>query len=430
MGIRERTWEWNGKQKSAWIADYYDAKGKRRLKTFKTKKAATDWAAETRVQLNKGTHIADGASITIAEAGKLWIETGEESGLVWSTMKGYREHLRLHIEPLLGKLKLSKLTVPSVRQFRSDLRTSGCSQALTRKVLSSLGSLVSDAQERGLATHNPVREMSKRRGGRRTKSEQAPRKKKLVVGVDIPLPAEIRTVINAAKGYDRAFTVTAALTGLRASELRALRWSDVDLVKAVLHVRQRADKQGTIDVTKSEAGERTVPLSPLVVNTLREWKLACPRRDTGRMDDAGNPGMEIHYVFPNNKGNVQTHENIVRRHWHPLQVVAGVSVPAVEEAGNPVMATDDDGKPVLDKAGKPVPDMAAKYTGLHCLRHFYASWCAARVQDGGLGLPLKTVQTRLGHSTLAMTSDTYGHLFPATDDAEVLAAGERALMGS
>jgi len=43
---------------------------------------------------------------------------------------------------------------------------------------------------------------------------------------------------------------------------------------------------------------------------------------------------------------------------------------------------------------------------------------------------LKTVQARMGHSTLAMTADTYGHPFPSQDDAEVLAAGERALMGA
>jgi integrase len=47
-----------------------------------------------------------------------------------------------------------------------------------------------------------------------------------------------------------------------------------------------------------------------------------------------------------------------------------------------------------------------------------------------LGLPLKTVQDRMGHSTLAMTADRYGHLFPSQDDAEVLATGERALMGA
>jgi integrase len=410
MAIRQRTWTSGGKQKTAWVCEYYDAARKWRLKTFRTKKEAQDFESTARVDIKQGKHVADSASITVEEAGKLWIKTGEESGLVWSSLKQCREHLRLHIKPFLGSTKLSKITVPVVNKFRSDLLSNGRSKALTKKVVSSLGSIISDAMGRGLAAHNPVSEMSKNRGGRRTKGEQAPRKKKLVVGVDIPLPAEIRAVITAARGYDRAFTVTSALTGLRASELRALRWVDLDLTKAVLHVRQRADKQGTIDVTKSEAGERTVPLSPMVVNTLKEWRLACPRRDTGKKDAASKPILELHYVFPNGKGNVQIHENIVRRHWHPLQIVAGVSVPALDQAGTPVMA--------------------AKYTGLHCLRHFYASWCAARVQDGGLGLPLKTVQTRMGHSTLAMTADTYGHLFPSTDDAEVLAAGDRALMGA
>jgi hypothetical protein len=87
---------------------------------------------------------------------------------------------------------------------------------------------------------------------------------------------------------------------------------------------------------------------------------------------------------------------------------------------------DDDGKPVIGEDKQPV--MRAKYPGLHALRHFYCSWCAARPQDGGLGLPLKTVQVRMGHSTLAMTADTYGHLFPSQDEAELLAAGEAALM--
>jgi integrase len=167
-----------------------------------------------------------------------------------------------------------------------------------------------------------------------------------------------------------------------------------------------------------------------VVNTLREWKLACPRRDTGKKDANGEPIKELHYVFPNGQGHVESQGNIVKRHWHPLQVVAGVSVPALDDEGKAVMAKDDEGKPVLDEAGKPVPAMVAKYSGFHALRHFFCSWCAARPQDGGLGLPLKTVQVRMGHSTLAMTADRYGHLFPSTDDANVLAAGEKALMGA
>jgi len=71
----------------------------------------------------------------------------------------------------------------------------------------------------------------------------------------------------------------------------------------------------------------------------------------------------------------------------------------------------------------------AKYTGLHPIRHFFASWCINRRLDGGLELPPKVVQERLGHSSITMTMDVYGHLFPRGDDAEELANAERALLG-
>jgi integrase len=204
----------------------------------------------------------------------------------------------------------------------------------------------------------------------------------------------------------------------------------VDFSKATITVSQRADKWGDIGSPKAKSSQRDIPLPPLVLNTLREWKLACPRRDTGKKDADGDPITELHYVFPNGRGNVENYKNIVERHWHPLQVAAGVSEPMLDNNGEPVTAVDDEGKPVLDDAGKPVPVMQAKYSGLHALRHFFCSWCANATDRGGLGLSLKDVQVRMGHSTLAMTADLYGHLFPATDDAEVLAAGERALMGS
>lgn len=73
--------------------------------------------------------------------------------------------------------------------------------------------------------------------------------------------------------------------------------------------------------------------------------------------------------------------------------------------------------------------MAAKYTGLHSLRHFYASWCINRRAAGGLELPPKIVQERLGHSSNLMTMDVYGHLFPRGDDSAEMADAERALLG-
>jgi len=60
---------------------------------------------------------------------------------------------------------------------------------------------------------------------------------------------------------------------------------------------------------------------------------------------------------------------------------------------------------------------------------FYASWCINRKVDGGLELPLKVVQARLGHASIQMTADTYGHLFPRSDDGAELAMAEKALLG-
>ncbi|NKL07951.1 hypothetical protein GFL39_24045 [Rhizobium leguminosarum bv. viciae] len=87
--------------------------------------------------------------------------------------------------------------------------------------------------------------------------------------------------------------------------------------------------------------------------------------------------------------------------------------------------TVDTGK--KDKEGRPI--LEPKYSGLHGLRHFYASWSINRKADGGLELPGKVVQTRVGHSSITVTMDTYGHLFPSTDDSEALAEAERALLG-
>ena len=72
--------------------------------------------------------------------------------------------------------------------------------------------------------------------------------------------------------------------------------------------------------------------------------------------------------------------------------------------------------------------VSAKYTGLHALRHFYASWCINPKGDGGLELSPKVVQERMGHASISMTMDVYGHLFPRGDDSAELAAAERSLL--
>jgi integrase len=61
-----------------------------------------------RVEVRDGTHTADRRSVTVAEAGKLWIASGENNKLERATIDGYQQHLDLHITPFLGRVKLSQ----------------------------------------------------------------------------------------------------------------------------------------------------------------------------------------------------------------------------------------------------------------------------------------------------------------------------------
>src|SRR5690606_4448319 len=123
-----------------------------------------------------------------------------------------------------------------------------------------------DAQERGLAARNVVREMRGRRKGE--KRQERRQKGRLKVGLDIPTREEIKALVAALSGRWRPLLLTAIFTGLRASELRGLRWSDVDLDGRSVRVHQRADRFNVIGRPKSESGERTVPAPPIVINVL------------------------------------------------------------------------------------------------------------------------------------------------------------------
>jgi integrase len=389
MSVRKRAWEnSDGSRGEAWVVAYTDQSGKRRIKSFDRKRDANAYQTSVATDLESGVHVPDSQSVTIAKAGRLWLASCEAAGLERSTVDYYRQHLELHIIPLIGNTKLSRFTAPMVRVFEDDLAPTR-SPAMVRKARGSLGAILADAQERGLVGQNVVRAVRARR--RRGKDARADKRQKgkLKIGVDIPSPDEIRAIVAHLDGRWRPLLLTAIFTGLRASELRGLRWEDVDLADGVLHVRQRADCFNAIGRPKSEAGERTVPLLPMLVSTLRAHRLAGPK---GTLD----------LVFPNGAGNVESHQNIVQRGLQPAEIAAGVFT----EAG------------------------AAKYSGLHALRHFYASWCINRRVDGGLELPLKLVQARLGHASIQMTADCYGHLFPRGDDRAELAAAEKAFLGN
>jgi integrase len=382
MSVRKRKWtSRSGEEKTAWIVDYVDQDGKRHIETFQRKKEADAREAKVRVDVSKGIFSAPSDSITVAGAAEKWINDVKAAGRERSTIYQYQNHIDLHIVPRIGRVKLAKLTKDAVKAFRDSLINEAennaaalkqCSRPLARKVLTSFKALLKAANYAHLTPGVSLG---------RTKREF-----KIEAGRDFPEPGEVKRVIEAAKKpRHRALLLTAVLTGLRASELRGLRWSDVDYLKAEeLHVRQRADRYNAIGPPKSEAGTRTIPLAPELVHTLKRWKLACPKAKAG-------------LVFPTSTGRIEHHSNMLRS-LAPVMKAAGV--------------VDVDGKP--------------KYA-LHAFRHFFASWCINPKERGGRELTPKVVQTLMGHSSIVITLDLYGHLFPTGSDRSELAEATRTL---
>lgn len=380
--IRKREWtNAKGEQKGAWLVDYRDQAGKRRFKQFDRKKEADAYLIRAGAEVQAGTHTADSQSITVEKAGELWLARARRERLEPTTIDSYEQHLRLHIKPFLGGRRLNRLTTPAIEAFRDELLDNGRSRDMVRRVLGSLTSLIGEAKRLGHVAQNAAEGVSLRKA-KRDKPKPV-----------IPTKNELRQLIEAAgraRPGDKAMMLVLIFAGLRASELRGLPWRCVDLKAKTITIEQRADRSNTIGPPKSASGRRIIPIPDIAVAELRRWRLQCPK-------------SEFALVFPSRTGTPQFHPNVVLRFLQPIQIAAGVSRQRIVK-----------GKPILDEGGKPV--IEGRYT-LHSLRHAAASlWIEQRV-------PPKKVQTWMGHHSIQVTFDIYGHLFAAhEEDAAMLAA--------
>lgn len=391
-----------------WQVRYRDQGGKQRARQFRTKKEAEAFETRTRGELASGTHTPDAASVTVGEAADLWLETCEGESLQASTLKGYREYVNLHIKPALGAIKLARLTRPQVADFKATM-IGKRSRVTARKVVSALGAILKDSMQRGLVAQNVAADI--RIKTRRAEDYDADDDRDAVDR--IPSPAEVGDLLRAAerlwplvmtvmeKGEEvsrptpwHPLLTVAAFTGMRISEVLGLAWSNINLRSGNISVRRRVNFKRELGPVKSRAGRREIPIPPTAVKLLREWKLACPK-------------TELDLVFPFWDGQPM-HYNVARKQCLvPAQVECGW-VAAVAEKGSRARQ-------------KPLPQ--TRY-GFHDLRHFAASMFI------DLGWNAKRVQAVMGHSTITMTFDLYGHLFDRQqDNSSAMAVFESSVFG-
>ncbi len=322
-----------------------------------TAQEARDKAAEIRRRVEGGQPARDRRE-TVAAFTLHWIDTTlQASERKRNTKVMYAGVARTHIlGSSLAGLSLDRVRPSHVEGWVVELRRKGLAESTIRSAYTILRAVLDTAVRDGALAANPAAAIRRPR----VTAKEAPHL----------TPAQVAELLRAAEGsrYAPLFALLVH-TGLRRGEALALQWSDVDLGKGILRVRgtlSRIDGELTITEPKTARSKRFIPISEPAERLLRRVHAA----QAEERWLAGSAWRQTGFVFTTEFGEPCDPRNAFR----------ALRAAAV-------------------KAGLP-------QAGLHTLRHSAASVMLTR------GVPLKVVSDILGHSSIAITGDIYGHVSP------------------
>jgi integrase len=285
-----------------------------------------------------------------------WLENTATPRLRPSTIPSYRWLIEKHLTPALGHIQLRDLSAQDIEKVLNEKLAAGVSPRTVQYMRAVLRSALKTAERRRLVTRN---EASLTDPPKQVRHE-----------IRALNPGEAQRLLVAAKGerLEALYTV-ALMCGLRAGELFALRWTDIDFERGTLSVRatlQRIDGRHVLAEPKTAKGRRTLPLPGLVSNALREHRTRqfAERQVAERWDTTWN------LVFCSKKGTPLDHRDVLLK-FHGI----------VERAGLPRMR-------------------------LHDLRHSCATLLLSQ------GASPRVIMEVLGHSQISLTMNTYSHVLP------------------
>ena len=292
--------------------------------------------------------------LTVGTFLRTWLEDVAKPTIRFSTYESYQDIVELHLVPGLGRIRLAKLTPAAVQAFLTAKQAAGLSPRRVQMLHAVLRRALRIAEEWGYVSRNVARLV------------HPPRVTRQEI---VPLtPKQAGNLIEASK-TDRlhALYVTALGTGLRQGELLGLRWVDVDLPHARLTVRHtlaRVDGSLVLLEPKSERSRRTVALPEVVVSALRGHR---------------------------------TRQKMER-------LVAGTRWTASGHVFTTTLGTPLDAATVTRTFQKALTAAGLPHRRFHDLRHSAATFLLAQ------GFTLEDVKNLLGHSSIVLTSNTYGHV--------------------
>ena len=332
----------------------YGREGRRRKVVYgRTQAEVRDKVRELQRQVESGLPLPD-TQLTVGELLERYLRDVVPGRVAASTEDNYRTLARLHLVPALGRTKLAKLTPMDVQLFLRDKLAEGYSASTVRALRKLLVQAIGQAERWGLVPRNVAA---------------------LTDGPKLPAregrsltPEQARTLLDSVRG-DRleACYVLLLSLGLRRGEALGSAWSDLDLDAGLLRVRKALKKEGSAVVlgdVKTAGSRRAVNLPAPVVTYLRAHKA---RQATERLA-AGTSWTDSGLVFTTSVGTPLDPDNF-RRRFAAITEKAGIGRWHVHE-----------------------------------LRHSAASIMLAS------GVPLEVVSKVLGHASIRITADVYGHV--------------------
>ena len=364
--IRQRKdGRWEGKVTVG--IDYKTGKPIRKSFACKTRKEVQEKVDKIKVEKAIGTFVIS-SKITLGEWLDQWLNVYPKYTVRIGTWESYETYIRVHIKPTLGCIPLQELRPLHLQELYNKKLVSGRVKTggkLSPKTVGYIHVVLHMALEQAVIeklVSNNVAKLVKR--PKQTKHEITP----LTI-------EEIKIFLAATKShrFHVPFLVECH-TGLRRGELLGLRWKDIDFGNKTLSVNQsliRTRQQGLImSEPKTAKSKRTIPIAEEVIDMLKQHKA---KQNQNKLI-AGSAYNDTGLVFSSELGNPIDPRNFTEQFERML-----------EQAG-------------------------LRRVRFHDMRHSHATMLLMQ------NVQPKIIQERLGHSTIAMTMDTYSHLLPGMQE--------------
>jgi len=338
----------------------------RRTVSATTRRDVVEKLKRLQKNLDDGLQTVEG-SVTLTQLVTRWHDDVLSHQVDESAAANYLSLARNHILPTLGKKKLVDLTPVQVDQLLSKKLKDGLAPSTVRRIRAVLAQCLDQGMRWGFVTRNVVK---------LTRSPKVPR----VEGRTLT-PEQARKFLETLHGHPHEALYALMLsTGLRRGEALGLMWKDFDEEKGVLHIRRqlRRDKSGlaTVD-TKTATSRRAVNLVEPMLDLIRDVR----RQQREQKMSLGPAWMSSGFIFTTSVGTPVDPRNLLRE-FKGICATAGLGDWRVHE-----------------------------------LRHSAASLMLAQ------GVKLQVVSNVLGHASIRMTADVYGHVLAPDRSAAAEAIG-------